>query len=873
MSHSYYITRQITAPSDSTDPCAGLVFFPPKGSDELHEALKVAYPFESNLSSRMRQAVIDFLLLEQQQDQVQFESPISNQMSPEYLPSPQSTFVSTMPSPAISGSSFSNSTVPVTPVAMPAQQDLMDVWSLPSKPLAKIHTRRTMTAEEKKAYKQKRLIGACADCKRRRRKCDHNNDSSTSPPPASSSKVTKKKKATPSAKKDSASFPVTFTAPVFASQPEQYSFPVQQNTMSFDTGLDIFAFPGEMSLDISSGFNLDTTPPDFDLGFDLDTDFPLFPEISTSGNMDMPMLPTWQSNSDGGFNMPMRDNHNFQVQDGFQLQIQDVMLHDVTFANWPLGHVLDTREQPLTPQSLDTPMSRTQSGSSLPELSQSNVPSGTNSVSSSATQSTPLSRSTSDNSISDYAAMHSSRGLIRDEASTTSFESTSPTFSDTSYTFVDPQALYEPVLSLERGDRSHVPSPSTSVSEQASPIANANSNELRTTERPAPAARTIAGSFHTDWPDQQRSQASSSRQNVASNSGGLILTDILSSSMEESYEIPRQSPGAEIASSNLSQQQLPSPEASIATSSNLSRQQLLSPEESSTTSSSSPTQLARSTGVLGSSLGETGMRNQHDRHVMSAGLTYYATPATQSTSSSERARHQSGTTVLQASLQASMAAKTLQDRPHSREQGEAPVPQYIASLTVLLQSPPTAWSSSGSSNAEQAKFVQPLATAMLPEHAQESAGGSNIIATLLVLTCLAQLGSQNGFASAYTVWASVALVAVATNLIAWSIKTSTDVFHDRLSGNNCSSSSFATWLVPSVTAATCFSYNRFHQPAQPLGQEHRRNGNTRSSFVKRSLTSLSAFARQSVCHVTARFQKAGRSFLLWKERWLCILHA
>jgi hypothetical protein len=172
MTQGYFISR-VSAPGEPIDMCAPLVFYPPKGSDELHEALKVAYPNETNLSSRMRQAVIDFLLTEQlseqQEDFQQEQTPLSsNQLSPEYLPSPQSTFVSTMPSPSISGSTSNQSSR--QPSGLLAQEDMMDVWTLPSKPNAKIHTRRTMTAEEKKAYKQKRLIGACADCKKRRRK-------------------------------------------------------------------------------------------------------------------------------------------------------------------------------------------------------------------------------------------------------------------------------------------------------------------------------------------------------------------------------------------------------------------------------------------------------------------------------------------------------------------------------------------------------------------------------------------------------------------------------------------------------------------------------------------------------------------------------
>jgi hypothetical protein len=183
MPQGFFITR-VAAPGEPLDMCAPLEFWPPKGSDALHEALKVAYPNEANLSSRMRQAVIDFLLTEQQSEKQeeyqQFQSPVSaDTLSPEYLPSPQSTFVFTIPSPSNSGTQISQQLS-----APPAQQEMMAVWSLPTTPGAtKIHTRRTMTAEERKAYKQKRLIGACAECKKRRRKvCLHSLHFGTSLP-------------------------------------------------------------------------------------------------------------------------------------------------------------------------------------------------------------------------------------------------------------------------------------------------------------------------------------------------------------------------------------------------------------------------------------------------------------------------------------------------------------------------------------------------------------------------------------------------------------------------------------------------------------------------------------------------------------------
>lgn len=160
MARSFFITRKH---ANSEDPTA-LEFWPAKGSDELHEALKEAFPFETNLAARMRAAVIEFLLQEQQSEQ------FSMSTSPEYLPSPQSSFISTIPSPAMTSSQQATPSSRQTSAGQPTQQQLMDVWSLPNQPQAKIHTRRQMTAEEKKAYKQKRLVGACADCKRRRRK-------------------------------------------------------------------------------------------------------------------------------------------------------------------------------------------------------------------------------------------------------------------------------------------------------------------------------------------------------------------------------------------------------------------------------------------------------------------------------------------------------------------------------------------------------------------------------------------------------------------------------------------------------------------------------------------------------------------------------
>lgn len=154
----------------------GLAFNPPKGSDALHEALKIDYPHLDSLQKRMQQAVLDFLLAEsvvQQQladeaAQSYLSTPPSIQTaSPAYLTSPESSFVAyTPPSENVSPKQGTANTI--------TQQGMMDVWSLPTATQTKQHKRRCMTSGEKEQYRLKRLQGACADCKRRRRKvCCH----------------------------------------------------------------------------------------------------------------------------------------------------------------------------------------------------------------------------------------------------------------------------------------------------------------------------------------------------------------------------------------------------------------------------------------------------------------------------------------------------------------------------------------------------------------------------------------------------------------------------------------------------------------------------------------------------------------------------
>lgn len=167
--HDFFIIRM----GDINDPAAPLEFYPPKGSDELHDALKRAYPHLPNLQSRMREAVIEFYLKEQSAEYDFASQPTPDMLGSNFVPSPTSSFGASADPTIYTPSQpeeASSSSAQTPASAAPAQQDLMNVWTLPTSTQTKIHKRRNMTAEEKVKYKAKRLTGACEDCRRRRRK-------------------------------------------------------------------------------------------------------------------------------------------------------------------------------------------------------------------------------------------------------------------------------------------------------------------------------------------------------------------------------------------------------------------------------------------------------------------------------------------------------------------------------------------------------------------------------------------------------------------------------------------------------------------------------------------------------------------------------
>ncbi|RDI80210.1 DNA topoisomerase 2 [Venturia inaequalis] len=317
-----YTIRRITAPGEPVDACAPLDFSPPKGSDELHEALKLAFPFEPTLQARMRQAVINFHLSEAQADVIQ-----------------ESSFVDPTSRDASDP---------------PAQEELMGVWCLPSLPAAKIHTRRNMTAEEKKAYKAKRLAGACADCKRRRRKCHHDPSNPTGPALKNAVKTRKRSAVAKSpavkayaatSSSNSSSLALTPALPV----QDPCTFAPQDNSFAF--GSD---FNTSMLDDMSFAMGFENAFGNH-LGFDLRNDFDLFPDTATNARLSSAGIDAASWLAESSPNPLLVDNRLDALSRGFN--------------SWPMDpwQAYNTAGVPLTPQSLSPQslmMSRSQSGHS-----------------------------------------------------------------------------------------------------------------------------------------------------------------------------------------------------------------------------------------------------------------------------------------------------------------------------------------------------------------------------------------------------------------------------------------------------------------------------------------------------------------------------
>ena len=223
---SYFIYRD-TAEGQCVDPTAPLVFWPPKDSDELFDALRAKYPHLRTHSERMREVVIEFLLEEQQVPQLPTEELSTPQMTNSTTTSPWQASMQSMSSGSSTWSSpeifdlatptFGNSpqpqtqqlsrqlstattaTIPNNPTP-PALENMTGVFSLSDSTQPKQRVRRKMTEAEKVEYRKRRIVKACDKCAKRKRKCHHNQPEMETISTANSHKVTKLP-ATPGSKK------------------------------------------------------------------------------------------------------------------------------------------------------------------------------------------------------------------------------------------------------------------------------------------------------------------------------------------------------------------------------------------------------------------------------------------------------------------------------------------------------------------------------------------------------------------------------------------------------------------------------------------------------------------------------------------------
>lgn len=200
---SYIVYRDI-APGEPFDPTSPLLFFPPKGSDELFDALRIAFPNVKTHSERMRDAIIKYLLEERQDEQLQLPQP-SPAMTLNDIPAAWPTLTpetslssgsnSMFSSPDLlnfeTPASFTHSPQPQAPPqapqmtrqasvttstdqSPPSLDQMTGVFSLSTSAQPKQRIRRKMTEAEKVEYRKRRIVKACGKCAARKRKCPHN---------------------------------------------------------------------------------------------------------------------------------------------------------------------------------------------------------------------------------------------------------------------------------------------------------------------------------------------------------------------------------------------------------------------------------------------------------------------------------------------------------------------------------------------------------------------------------------------------------------------------------------------------------------------------------------------------------------------------
>jgi hypothetical protein len=161
--HQFHISR--TPLASSLDPTAGIEFTPPLDSDDLFFALNDAYPTGISHGDRLRSALIEFLLSEQEYERGQLTA---------VSPSHQNPVIGThCPSAEARTSSFDAGVLVPEDLRGEEHKSLHAVFHSASGLDRTRRWRRAMTVDERKEYRKRRARGACGGCKVKKRKCTH----------------------------------------------------------------------------------------------------------------------------------------------------------------------------------------------------------------------------------------------------------------------------------------------------------------------------------------------------------------------------------------------------------------------------------------------------------------------------------------------------------------------------------------------------------------------------------------------------------------------------------------------------------------------------------------------------------------------------
>lgn len=205
-----FMVYRDTPAGEPFDPTSPLLFFPPKGSDELFDALRIAFPHVKTHSERMRDAMIQYLLQERQDEQLASPTATMDTTTTTVWPAMSSDSNSTWSSPELLNfptpeASFSNSPQLApqlsrqTSIATssrasptgPSIDQMTNVFCLSTSSQPKQRVRRKMTDSEKAEYRKRRIVKACDKCAKRKRKCPHNQAEMAQVPNKSNSRTAK----------------------------------------------------------------------------------------------------------------------------------------------------------------------------------------------------------------------------------------------------------------------------------------------------------------------------------------------------------------------------------------------------------------------------------------------------------------------------------------------------------------------------------------------------------------------------------------------------------------------------------------------------------------------------------------------------------